>query len=505
MLSRAVTPPPRAKIRAMPAFQPDVARLRDVVHALIEEHHLPGVGIGVVQGGELTHAEGFGHAAIVARREYTPDARHRIGSITKTMVSLCLMALVDEGRLTLQSRVADLLPDIEFKGHGETLTVWHLLTHTGGIGEAPNPADLKKPFDLLFNETDPNVPLAELYADGITIEAPPGTKYAYANHGFALLGEVVSRTEQAPLANVMERRLFEPLGMTQTDLADQPHPDLARGYSQARTPQDRAMLDLLGVQLDSDDPVDGWNLPGKFVPVWGNGGAGAVQSTVTDMGRYASALLGGTCGIVRPETFAAMTGDQWRPDKRLPGWGLGFGVRGSGRLRRFGHGGSVFGGWNSQLTVFPELDAALIIHINLYSDSFDRLFAPPLIEAFLGFSDELPPASTPDPRVLATAPGVYELTMPGPLTNFRPQFNCGRVQISNKEGELVMHSRRGAWKTGVRLLPVPADERDFFAVDMPGEPVAYVAMLLDETGAVSGLRFQQIVDMYRNPDIPPWT
>ena len=40
---------------------------------------------------------------------------------------------------------------------------------------------------------------------------------------------------------------------------------------------------------------------------------------------------------------------------------------------------------------------------------------------------------------------------------------------------------------------------------MPGEPVAYMAMLLDETGAVSGLRFQQIVDMYRNPDIAPWT
>ncbi|HEY8767358.1 MAG TPA: serine hydrolase domain-containing protein, partial [Dehalococcoidia bacterium] len=304
---------------------------------------------------------------------------------------------------------------------------------------------------------------------------------------------------------VMERRVFEPLGMTSSDLADRPHSDLARGYSQAPTPQDRAMLDLLGVQLESDDPVDGWNLPGKFVPVWGNGGAGAVQSTVTDMGRYASTLLRGSSGIVRPETFAAMTSDQWRPDKRLPGWGLGFGVRGSGRLRRFGHGGSVFGGWNSQLTVFPELDAALIIHLNLYSESFDRLFAPPLIEAFLGSSDELPPAMATDPRILATAPGVYELTMPGPLTNFRPQFNCGRVQISDKDGELVMHSRRGAWKTGVRLLPVPADERDFFAVDMPGEPVAYMAMLLDETGAVSGLRFQQIVDMYRNPDIAPWT
>ena len=374
----------------MSAFKPDTARLRDVAQALIAEHHLPGIGIGVVQGGELAFAEGFGHADIVLGKPYTPESRQRIGSITKTMVSLCLMALVDEGRFSLDSRVAELLPDIEFKGHSDPLTVRHLLTHTGGIGEAPNAEDLKKPFDLLFYETDPDTPLAELYSAGITIEAEPGTKCAYANHGFALLGEIVSRTEKAPLADVMERRVFGPLGMTESDLIDQPHPDLSRGYSQAPTPQDRAMLDLLGVQLESDDPVDGWNLPGKFVRVWGNGGAGAVQSTVTDMGRYASALLRGTCGIVRPETFAAMTADQWRPDKRLPGWGLGFGVRGSGRLRRFGHGGSVFGGWNSYLAVFPELDAALIVHMNLFSDAFDRLVTPPLVDAFLGTSDKLP-------------------------------------------------------------------------------------------------------------------
>jgi CubicO group peptidase (beta-lactamase class C family) len=489
----------------MSAFKPDTARLRDAAQALLEKHHLPGIGIGVVQGGELAFAEGYGHADIVLGKPYTPESRQRIGSITKTMVSLCLMALVDEGRFSLDSRVAELLPDIEFKNHADKLTVRYLLTHTGGLGEAPNAEDLKKPFDLLFYETDPDIPLAELYTDGITIEAEPGTKYAYANHGFALLGEIVSRAEKAPLADAMQRRVFGPLGMTESDLIDRPHQDLSRGYSQAATPQDRALLDLLGVQLESDDPVDGHNLPGKFVRVWGNGGAGAVQSTVTDMCRYAAALLRGTHGIVNTATFAAMTADQWRPDKRLPGWGLGFGVRGGGKQRRFGHGGSVFGGWNSFLTVYPELDAALIVHMNLFSDAFDRLVTPPLVDAFLGASDQLPAALAIDPRVLATAPGVYELTMPGPLTNFRPQFNCGRVQISNQGGVLVMHSRRGPWKGGARLLPVRADEPDFCAIDAPGDPVTYMALLLDGEGAVTGLRFPQIVDMHRNPDVQPWT
>jgi CubicO group peptidase (beta-lactamase class C family) len=91
------------------------------------------------------------------------------------------------------------LPDITFHGPGDSLTVWHLLTHTGGIGEAPNRDDLKKPFDKLFYETDPAVPLAGLYTDGITIEVSPGSKWAYANHGFALLGEIVSRIEEGAL------------------------------------------------------------------------------------------------------------------------------------------------------------------------------------------------------------------------------------------------------------------------------------------------------------------
>ncbi len=68
-----------------------------------------------------------------------------------------------------------------------------------------------------------------------------------------------------------------------------------------------------------------------------------------------------------------------------------------------------------------------------------------------------------------------------------------------------MYSRRGPWKRGVRLLPVSADEPDYFALDTPGESVTYMTLILDGEGSVTGLRFPQIVDMYRNPDFRPWT
>jgi CubicO group peptidase (beta-lactamase class C family) len=492
-------------MRPVPEFKPDLSRVRDEMQALRDEYHLPGIGVGIVRGEEVLLAEGFGWADVVAATPYTDKVRHRIGSVTKTMVGLCVMALVDEGRLSLNDRVADLLPDIALKEHGESLTVWHLMTHTGGIGEAPNASDIREAFKKLFAETDPATPLAELYADGITIEVEPGTKWAYANHGFALLGEIVSRIEKERLTEVVRRRVFAPLGMGDSDLDDQPHPHLSHGYSRVESPQDKAYLDLIGVELESDVAVDGHNLPGKFVRVWGNGGAGAVQSTVLDMLTYASALLRGSRGIVRTETFAQMTADQWRPDRRLPGWGLSFSMRNPGGHRMFGHGGSVFGGWNSYLAMFPELDIGMVFHTNGWSDSYDSTFVPRALSAVLGLGDDPLPEIGIDPRVLETAPGVYELSDPGPLTNFRAQYVTGRVQLSAAEGGLVMHSRRGAWKDGVRLLPVRPGEPDFFAIDKPGAARQHIALLRDATGAVTGLRFQTICDMVRNPEMPAWT
>lgn len=441
-------------------------------------------------------------ADVIAGKPYTAKARHRIGSITKTMVGLCVMALVEEGRLSLDARIADLLPDIQLKDNGETLTVWHLMTHTGGIGEAPNLSDIRDAFSKLFAETDPATPLADLYDEGITIEVPPGTKWAYANHGFALLGEVVSRTEGEKLADIMRRRVFEPLGMNDSDLDDQPHPDLSHGYSRCTSPEDRAYLDLVGVQLESEESADGYNLPGKFVRVWGNGGAGAVQSTVLDMLTYASALLKQSKGIVNPETFARMTADQWRPDKRLPGWGLSFSVRGEGKTRHFGHGGSVFGGWNSYLAVFPELNIGAVVHTNGWADNYDSTIVPGSLAAVLGEEPTPLPEIGIEPRILETAPGVYQLPEPGPLTNFRAQYQAGRVQIAAENGGLVMYSRRGPWREGVRLLPVRSGDPDYFAIDGRGAR-QYLVTLRDDSGAVTGLRFQQLCD-YERSDVPAW-
>ncbi len=488
----------------MPFTGSDAARLRATVSGLVEKHHLPGIAVGVVEGDDLVFSEGFGYADIESQTPMTPEHRHRIASVTKTMTALCIMALVEEGRLKVEDRVADLLPELTLKGPSGDLTVWHLLTHTGGIGETPNAEDLPNPFQFLFCEEPPPRTLADCYATaGITIEVLPGTKYAYANHGFLLLGEIIERLEGKPVAEVFHDRIYGPLGMKDSALDDQHRPDGATGYHRPRSEEERAMLSRVGRDLPPEETIDGHNVRGEILYTWGNGAQGGAQSTIPDMARYAAALLRGGGGIVSPQTLALMTEDHWRPDKRLPGRGLGFGLGEFAGRPSFGHTGEYIGGWHSDMRVFPQQNTAVLVHVNLTYPTFEATVRK-VFEAVFDERPFIPPAVPIDPRVLETAPGVYQATEPGPLTNFRAMVNAGRIQLTAQDGGLVMHSRRGAWKRGVPLLSVDPAQPDLFMVGGEGSLPALIVALRDSEGAVTGLRFQQFIDMYRTEEVQPW-
>lgn len=481
----------------------DTALIRDTAAQLLEEHHLPGLGIGVVVGEELAFAEGFGYADIESKSAMTPETRQRIGSITKTMVGLCAMALVDEGRLRLDAHVVDLLPDVRLHGPSDSMTVWHLMTHTGGIGEMPNVSDFADPSFKLWMSGDefPGVP--EAYPDGITVEVPPGTKWAYANHGWILLGEIVSRIEGAQIEDVVAQRVFGPLGMADTDLLDQPHADLSTGYHHEPSEDMRELMHRIGREIPDEETADGHNIAGKYEYVRGRA-AGATQSTVPDMARYASALLRGGAGIVSPGAFAEMVKPQWQPDARLPGWGLGFQIRPFFGHPGFGHGGGVIGGWNTYLSVFPGDGIGVLLHVNLMYEEFDHQVVPALMGAALGAEWSPPPEIPIDERILETAPGVYEAPTPGPLTNFRIMNDTGRVLIAARDGGLSFRSRRGCWKQGVPLRTVDPSEPDLFELQDGTPEPPRLAMVRDASGAVTGLRLGRLADMHRNEEIEPW-
>jgi len=479
-------------------------RVRAAARAARHDLHLPGLAVGVVAGDDLVLAEGFGFSDVESHRPQAPALRQRIGSITKTMVGLCAMALVDEGRLSLDDRVVEKLPDMTFNGNAGSMTLRHILTHTSGIGEAPLPEQVRDLEPTLWSDS-PDIPgVPEAYPDGITVEVAPGTKWAYANHAFVLLGEIVAREEGAPIEEVLRRRVFEPLGMGDTDCLDQPHPTLTTGYHRPPTQEAIDLAKATGSRVPETggEPVDGHNVRGRYQYVRGRA-AGGVQSNIGDMARYASALLRQGKGIVRPETFDTMLAPQWCPDERLMSIGLAFFREPRFGRRTFGHGGGVGGGWNTYLTVLPDDGLALLTHLNLTFGDFAEVHGR-LLAALLDAEQPPPPELAVAPAVLANAPGVYEATTPGPLTNLRIITSTGRIQISARDGGLVLHARRGAWKEGVRMRPADPNDSGLFLLESGTVEPQHVALTLGASGEVTGLRFNRLVEMVPASGVGLW-
>ena len=475
----------------------DFQRIRDAAQEVVAVHHLPGISIGIVAGDDLVFSEGFGHADIESGAPMEPARRQRIASVTKTMAGLCVMALVDEGKLRLNDRVVNLLPELVFDGPAETMTVRHLLTHTSGIGEAPT-------MDALAAVSQPDRgavrepgDFSTLYPKGIVVEAIPGTKWAYCNNGYGLLGEIVVRAEGAPLADVMQRRIFEPLGMHDTDIRDEYDERVTTPYHRPVSDDNREQFARAGIAMPDEALIDGHNIRGVFRSEFNRGmlAAGAVQSNIPDMARYASALLRGSGGIVRPETFAAMTSAQFVVDPRMETWGLSFGrVPRCGRAS-IGHGGAFFGGWNTNLSVFPDDNIAVLLHMNIMLDSPSGVFSR-IYRAIFDMPRATIPERAVDPAILASAPGMYECT-PGRLTNFRPATRIGRVHIEASDGELILRSRWGPWKGGVRMMPADPADPAFFAVQADGGEPAHIALTRGASGRVDGLNCDELTHMVR--------
>jgi CubicO group peptidase (beta-lactamase class C family) len=307
--------------------------------AMAGRHSAVGLAVGLIRDGRLDHFHAHGLADIASRTPVTEDTVFRIGSITKTFTAIAVLQLHEQGLIDLDApsdrylRAYRLIP--AKRGHRPP-TVRQLLTHTAGLPQLVYPL---RAFQPVLGETvvygQPVPALAEFYHGRLHLIAEPGTQHTYSNHGFATLGQIVEDVTSQPLSQHFRRHIFEPLGMTDTDLvrSDRIAARLATGYS---------------VRAGGARPVRDCDLV--------TAGAGAIYSTTADMARYVAALLASGSGahgkILMPDTLAGMFAPHYQPDPRLPGVGLGFFRRNLGGRLVVGHDGLV-PGFTSQMSLAP--------------------------------------------------------------------------------------------------------------------------------------------------------
>ncbi|WP_329372484.1 beta-lactamase family protein [Streptomyces sp. NBC_00669] len=204
-----------------------------------------------------------------------------LASVTKPVVGLAVMALVDTGALRLADTIGDHLPEYR-DGDKAELTVGQLLAHTSGIpGQVP-----------LYREHPSRASLLEAIRL-LPLTAAPGTRVQYSSQGFIILGLIAEAAAGETLDVLVERLVCGPLGMTGT------------GFRPAAEARRRAVA-------TEDCPWRGRVVVGEVhdenaVVLGGVGGHAGLFAPLADMERLALSLAGGARELLRPDTFRQMT------------------------------------------------------------------------------------------------------------------------------------------------------------------------------------------------------
>ena len=199
----------------------------DKILAKYESDSAPGVEIVVVQNGKELYRRAAGLANVEYAIPITKDSVFHIASVSKHFTAFAACLLEQEGKLSLEDDVRKYLP--ELPSYSTKITLRNLATHTSGLRDFYDLSSL-----VGFTEADVSYQnqVLKLLFQQRHLTFQPGTKFEYGNSSFTLLGEVVSRVAKMPLSQFLKERVFEPLGMSKTQLVDDPEIIISnRAYS----------------------------------------------------------------------------------------------------------------------------------------------------------------------------------------------------------------------------------------------------------------------------------
>jgi CubicO group peptidase (beta-lactamase class C family) len=165
----------------------------------------------VAEKGRVIFKKGFGLANMEWDVQNQPDTKFRLGSITKQFTSMLIMQLVQEGKVKLDGKLTDYLPDYR-KDTGDRVTVHNLLTHTSGI---PSYTELPRFFEDVSRNPYSVDEFVKKYCSG-DLEFEPGSKFSYDNSGYFLLGAIIEKVTGKPYERVLRERILDPAGMKDT-------------------------------------------------------------------------------------------------------------------------------------------------------------------------------------------------------------------------------------------------------------------------------------------------
>lgn len=199
------------------AADPKPDDLSSLLEPLRAKHDLPALAAAVVVGGKIKAAGAVGVRKQGADARVTVEDQFHLGSCTKAMTATLIAKLVEDGKLTWDTTLAQALPELAEGMHEgfRSVTIRHLLCHRAGVTHEPWPPGMNS-FEVHGLPGSPRQQRWE-YAKRMLAAPPeyePGSKYVYANAGFAIAGAIAEKTLDKPWETLIQELVFTPLGIT---------------------------------------------------------------------------------------------------------------------------------------------------------------------------------------------------------------------------------------------------------------------------------------------------
>lgn len=302
-----------------------------------------GAAVVVARGDTIVLARAFGLADVERGVPVTPTTAFRLASVTKQFTAAAILALVEDGRLSLDGRLGDLLPDAPAYAFG--VRVRHLLAHTSGIPDYE---------PLLGSDDGPQLHDRDVLAllhEARSLYFPPGTSWRYSNSGYAVLALIVERVSGERFATFLRRRIFDRAGMP-----------TAVAHEEGR---DSVSERAYGHSLEQGN----WRRTdqSRTSAVLGDGG---IYASAVELARWSAAL--DRNAVLRAETFAQATSPVSLPSGAPTHYGFGWFLdtyRGHPRQRH--EGDSI--GFRTAIQRYPDARLTVIVLANRGAAPIDAL------------------------------------------------------------------------------------------------------------------------------------
>lgn len=473
-------------------------QIDQLVNQTLTTFDVPGIAVCVIKDKKVVHAKGYGVRSLNSKQKVDENTLFGIASNSKAITAAALAILMEEGKLSWDSKVTDFIPEFKMYDPYVTaeFTIRDLLTHRSGLGLGAG--------DLMFWPDRNDFTKADIIHNLRYLKPVSSfrSKYDYDNLLYIVAGEVVARASGRPWEQFIQERIFDPLGI------------------QTAAPSFSLLKDTSNV-IDPHFFVDG-----KLQVIrrdWSENAnaAGGVYASVTDMAKWMMLLLNkGKYGVnLEKQLFSEATlREMWTPQTLLPvgapgpynvnfaAYGLGWALTDVLGHKQISHTGGL-AGIVTQTTLIPDLDLAILVYTNQQQGAAFSTITNTIKDSYLKAAHGINWLNFYKERVDKNEKEANELltklkadldknagngNMPhiNPKGTYRDAW-FGDVEVTEKAGQLYFESKRSKQLKGNlyfykgNTFIVRWDDRSLDAD-------AYLVFSLDKEGIPEGIRMSAI-------------